>query len=117
PRRGGCDSGVGDGLDADVPRAVQDGDVHRTLPPCGDGAPARGAGWRGLRARYGPVQVEGSADEAAGGEWEVTRGLPEGQGAAPCQWSSPGSKKTRSPGRITSMGPPHRWQRPTPSVT
>jgi len=38
-------------------------------------------------------------------------------GAAPCQCSSPGSKKTRSPGRISSIGPPRRWQRPTPSVT
>jgi hypothetical protein len=38
-------------------------------------------------------------------------------GAAPCQWVSPGSKKTRSPGRMTSIGPPSRWQRPTPSVT
>src|SRR5205807_1308616 len=37
--------------------------------------------------------------------------------AAPCQWSSPGSKKTRSPGRMTSIDPPRRWQRPTPSVT
>ena len=31
-------------------------------------------------------------------------------GAAPCQWFSPGSKKTRSPGRISSIGPPSRWQ-------
>ena len=38
-------------------------------------------------------------------------------GAAPCQCSSPGSKKTRSPGRITSIAPPRRWQSPTPSVT
>ena len=38
-------------------------------------------------------------------------------GAAPCQCSSPGSKKTRSPGRITSSGPPRRWQRPSPSTT
>jgi hypothetical protein len=38
-------------------------------------------------------------------------------GAAPCQWTSPGSKKTRSPGRITSIGPPRRCARPTPSVT
>ncbi len=38
-------------------------------------------------------------------------------GAAPCQWFSPGSKNTRSPGRITSTGPPSRWQRPMPSVT
>jgi hypothetical protein len=38
-------------------------------------------------------------------------------GAAPCQWSSPGSKKTRSPARSTSTGPPRRWQRPTPSIT
>jgi hypothetical protein len=37
--------------------------------------------------------------------------------AAPCQWFSPGSKNTRSPGRISSIGPPSRWQRPTPSVT
>jgi hypothetical protein len=38
-------------------------------------------------------------------------------GAAPCQWFSPGSKNTRSPGRITSIGPPSHWHRPTPSVT
>src|ERR1051325_10099846 len=38
-------------------------------------------------------------------------------GAAPCQCFSPGSKNTRSPGRISSTGPPSRWQRPTPSVT
>ena len=37
--------------------------------------------------------------------------------AAPCQCSSPGSKKTRSPGRMTSIGPPRRCARPTPSVT
>src|SRR5918999_5185255 len=37
--------------------------------------------------------------------------------AAPCQWFSPGSKKTRSPGRMSSIGPPSRWQTPTPSVT
>ena len=36
---------------------------------------------------------------------------------APCQCSSPGSKNTRSPGRITSTGPPRRWARPTPSRT
>ncbi len=29
-------------------------------------------------------------------------------GAAPCQWSSPGSKYTRSPGRMTSIGPLRR---------
>src|SRR3979409_31043 len=38
-------------------------------------------------------------------------------GAAPCQWSSPGSKNTRSPGRMTSIGPPRCRARPTPSVT
>ena len=38
-------------------------------------------------------------------------------GAAPCQWFSPGSKNTRSPGRITSSAPPRRWHRPMPSVT
>jgi hypothetical protein len=31
-------------------------------------------------------------------------------GAAPCQWFSPGSKTTRSPGLMTSIGPPSRWQ-------
>ena len=41
----------------------------------------------------------------------------EAVGAAPCQWFSPGSKNTRSPGRISSIGPPSRWQRPMPSVT
>jgi hypothetical protein len=30
----------------------------------------------------------------------------------PARW-----KKTRSPGRMISIGPPRRWQRPTPSVT
>ena len=29
-------------------------------------------------------------------------------GAAPCQWFSPGWKKTRSPGRMVSTGPPSR---------
>ena len=38
-------------------------------------------------------------------------------GAAPCQCSSPGSKNTRSPGRMTSIDPPRRWHRPVPSVT
>ena len=38
-------------------------------------------------------------------------------GAAPCQWSSPASKNTRSPGRITSIGPLRRCARPMPSVT
>src|SRR5438445_13447228 len=38
-------------------------------------------------------------------------------GAAPCQWSSTGSKNTRSPGRMTSTGPPRRCATPTPSVT
>src|SRR3954447_1126245 len=38
-------------------------------------------------------------------------------GKAPCQWFSPGSKNTRSPGRNCSIGPPSRWQRPMPSVT
>src|SRR5438309_889080 len=38
-------------------------------------------------------------------------------GPTPCQCSSAGSKNTRSPGRITSIGPPRRWARPTPSVT
>ena len=36
-------------------------------------------------------------------------------GAAPCQCSSPGSKNTRSPARMTSIGPPRRRLRPTPS--
>src|SRR4029077_18504171 len=38
-------------------------------------------------------------------------------GVAPCQWCSPGSKNTRSPGRMTSIGPPRRCARPTPSST
>ena len=41
----------------------------------------------------------------------------EAGGAARCQWFSAGSKKTRSPGPMTSIGPPSRWQTPTPSVT
>src|SRR5437588_8331456 len=47
----------------------------------------------------------------------IERWLMKRVGAAPCQWSSPGSKNTRSPGRITSIGPPRRCARPTPSVT
>jgi hypothetical protein len=46
------------------------------------------------------------------GRWTMKR-----LGAAPCQWSSSGAKKTRSPGRMTLMGPPRRWTRPMPSVT
>ena len=38
-------------------------------------------------------------------------------GAAPCQCSSPGAKYTRSPGRMTSIGPPRPCATPTPSVT
>src|SRR5262249_28247050 len=36
---------------------------------------------------------------------------------APCQCSSPGSKNTLSPGRMTAPGPPRRWHRPAPSTT
>src|SRR4051794_40860404 len=38
-------------------------------------------------------------------------------GAAPCQCFSPGGNQTMSPGRISSIGPPQRWARPTPDVT
>src|SRR5687767_5645188 len=38
-------------------------------------------------------------------------------GAAPCQCFSPGENQTTSPGRISSIGPPQRWARPTPDVT
>src|SRR5688572_7268804 len=38
-------------------------------------------------------------------------------GDAPCQCFSPGGIQTRSPGRISSIGPPHRWVRPIPDVT
>src|SRR3989442_4372011 len=47
----------------------------------------------------------------------IERWLMKLVGAAPCQWSSPGSKNTRSPGRITSIGAPRRCTRPMPSVT
>ena len=40
---------------------------------------------------------------------------PVGCRTVPC--SSSASKRTRSPGRMTSSGPPRRWHRPTPSVT
>ncbi len=40
----------------------------------------------------------------------IARWVMKRSGAAPCQCSSPGSKKTRSPGRMTSIGPPRRWQ-------
>src|SRR5438270_594491 len=38
-------------------------------------------------------------------------------GAAPCQCFSPGENQTTSPGRISSIGPPHRCARPQPAVT
>ncbi|EAQ12049.1 hypothetical protein RB2654_01065 [Rhodobacterales bacterium HTCC2654] len=38
-------------------------------------------------------------------------------GPAPCQCFSPASKRTTSPGRMISTGPPARWARPTPCVT
>src|SRR5215472_12515665 len=37
--------------------------------------------------------------------------------AAPCQCFSPGGNQTTSPGRICSIGPPHRCARPAPAVT
>src|SRR5260221_3215624 len=36
---------------------------------------------------------------------------------APCQCFSPGGNQITSPGRISSMGPPHRWAQPQPAVT
>jgi len=37
--------------------------------------------------------------------------------AAPCHCVSPGGIHTTSPGRISSIGPPHRCARPRPAVT
>src|SRR5436309_7684234 len=37
--------------------------------------------------------------------------------AAPCQCFSPGGIQITSPGRISSIGPPHRRARPQPAVT
>ena len=36
---------------------------------------------------------------------------------APCQCFSPGANQITSPGRISSIGPPHRCARPLPAVT
>ena len=36
---------------------------------------------------------------------------------APCQCFSPGENQMTSPGRISSMGPPHFCARPQPAVT
>src|SRR5438552_6588146 len=36
---------------------------------------------------------------------------------APCQCFSPGGNHTQSPGRISSLGPPHRCAQPQPDVT
>src|SRR5438874_3656323 len=36
---------------------------------------------------------------------------------APCQCFSPGANHTQSPGRISSLGPPHRCAQPQPAVT
>src|ERR1700677_693721 len=38
-------------------------------------------------------------------------------GAAPCQCFSPGANQITSPGRISSIGPPHRCARPPPERT
>jgi AcrR family transcriptional regulator len=49
--------------------------------------------------------------------WTSARWVMNLVAAAPCQCSSPGSKKTPSPGRMISTGPPRRCARPTPSST
>ena len=38
-------------------------------------------------------------------------------GPAPCQCFSPGAIQTVSPGRISRIGSPHSWMRPTPETT
>src|SRR5436853_630240 len=38
-------------------------------------------------------------------------------GEAPCQCFSPGENEITSPGRISSIGPPHRCARPVPNTT
>src|SRR5665213_1853905 len=38
-------------------------------------------------------------------------------GEPPCQCFSPGEIQTTSPGRISRIGPPLLWKRPTPAIT
>jgi hypothetical protein len=75
-----------------------------------------------LRRRCGVVLLVGDVLAPSGGvafiiDSNIARWVMKRFGAAPCQWSSSGSKNTRSPGRITSIGPPRRCVRPIPSVT
>src|SRR5213593_2379547 len=102
------DRRVGDVLDPDVAGAVHHGCVHQFSPSSIDGA------WPYCSSLTCSPQATTSPASFACciAMWVMNR-----VGAAPCQWFSPGSKKTRSPGRMTSTGPPSRWQRPTPSVT
>src|SRR5205823_14992080 len=97
---------VGDVLDPDVAGAVHDSCAHAQLS-------IRGAAAYSSSVTWSP-QVAGLPSSSTS---SIARWVMKRLGAAPCQWSSPASKKTRSPGRITSIGPPRRWARPMPSVT
>src|SRR6266536_3221778 len=107
-RVGGLDDPrVGDVLDPHVAGAVHDGCAHQFSPAI-DGALLYCSS-----LTCSPQATTSPASFACcSATWVMNR-----VGAAPCQWFSPGSKKTRSPGRMTSTGPPSRWHRPTPSVT
>src|SRR2546422_10999629 len=99
--------GIGPLTDLDGVRSLKDGGAHGYAPSV-DGAAAYSASltWSPHVALF-PLSSVSSIPMCVMKRVE----------AAPCQWSSPGSKNTRSPGRITSIGPPRRRQRPMPSVT
>src|SRR5206468_2567583 len=100
-RVGGLDDRrVGDVLDPDVAGAVHDGCAHQLSPSVIDGA------WRYCSSLTCSPQATTSPASFAccSAMWVMSR-----VGVAPCQWFSPGSKETRSPGRMTSTGPPSRW--------
>src|SRR5439155_2371505 len=102
------DRRVGDVLDPDVAGCVHDCSAHYLLTSVRSGACPY---WSLVTCA---PQLTGLP--LASACW-IAMCVMNRVGAAPCQWFSPGLKKTRSPGRNSSIGPPSRWHRPTPSVT
>ena len=102
-----ADHRVGALSNLDRLRSVEDGRPHHYPSPV-DGAAAYSASLTGSpQVAFVPFSSTSSI-----ARWVMNRA-----GDAPCQWCSPGSKNTRSPGRITSTEPPRRWANPTPSMT
>src|SRR6476659_178611 len=84
-------------LDPDVAGVVHHGTAHQLLPSSSPGAWLYSSSLTCL-----PQETELPVSSASCMAMCVINRV----GVAPCQWFSPGSKKTQSPGRMTSIGPP-----------